>query len=194
MLATSARDLPTDEGEWATEIKWDGARALAFAADGDVILRSRSGRDMTSSYPEVAGGLVAAVGRRSLILDGELVAFEGNKPRFTLLQKRLHVSRPPPSLVAAVPVAIVVFDLLHQADRSLLRVPYEQRRALLEGLVLEPGPVLVPPAFPGEIRAVADASRQLELEGVIMKRLSSLYFPGRRSTDWRKVKNESYCR
>jgi bifunctional non-homologous end joining protein LigD len=189
MLASAARDLPGREEEWASEIKWDGARALAFVAGGEVVIRSRSGRDVTSTYPEVAADLAAASGGRSLILDAEIAAFEGNRPRFELLQRRLHVGRPSLTLITAVPVTFLAFDLLHHEGRSLLRNPYLRRRALLEALGLETGSVLVPPAFAGEIRSVADASRDLGLEGVMLKRLGSTYSPGRRSADWLKVRH-----
>lgn len=189
MLATPARDLPPDPSEWAAEVKWDGARAVAYAAGGEVVLRNRHGRDVTAGYPEVAAALTVAAGRRTLILDGELVAFDGGQPSFALLQRRLHVSRPQSSLLSAVPVTYVAFDLLRQASRTLLRNPYQQRRALLDDLGLERDWMSVPPAFPGQAEAVSDASRALGLEGIVLKRLSSLYHPGRRSDGWLKVKH-----
>ena len=73
-----------------------------------------------------------------------------------------------PALVAAVPVTYIAFDLLWQASRSLLRSPYAQRRALLDGLALAGERLSVPPAFPGQARALADASRELGLEGVVL--------------------------
>jgi ATP-dependent DNA ligase len=76
-----------------------------------------------------------------------------------------------------------------QASRSLLRSPFAQRRALLDGLALAAEHVSVPPAFPGQARALADASRDLGLEGVVLKRLSSPYQPGQRSGDWLKIRN-----
>jgi bifunctional non-homologous end joining protein LigD len=189
MLATATRDLPADDADWAAEIKWDGVRALAFVAAGDVIIRGRDGKDVTGTYPEVAAGLGEMAGRRSLILDGEIVAFDGPRPSFARLQRRMHAARPNLMLRSAVPVSYVAFDLLHQAGRSLLRNPYEQRRALLDALGLESGTISVPPAFPGEIQAVIDASRQLSLEGVMLKRLRSYYYPGRRTGSWLKVKH-----
>jgi bifunctional non-homologous end joining protein LigD len=110
-----------------------------------------------------------------LIVDGEIAVFDGGSPGFAQLQRRMHVGRPAPALVAAVPVTYVAFDLLWQASRSLLRSPYAQRRALLDGLALAGERVSVPPAFPGQARALADASRELGLEGVVLKRLSSSY-------------------
>ena len=106
-----------------------------------------------------------------------------------MLQRRMHVARPAPALVAAVPVTYIAFDLLWQASRSLLRSPYAQRRALLDGLGLAAEHLSVPPAFPGQAHALADASRDLGLEGVVLKRLSSIYQPGQRSGDWLKIRH-----
>jgi bifunctional non-homologous end joining protein LigD len=189
MLATPARQLPADDDAWSAEIKWDGVRALAFVSAGEAVLRGRDGKDVSGSYPELVAALAAAAGRRSLILDGEVIAFDCGRPSFSRLQKRMHVARPTRVLTSSVPVSYVAFDLLHQAGRSLLRNPYAQRRALLDALDMETGIVSVPPAFPGEARAVIDASKQLGLEGVMLKRLRSYYYPGRRTGSWLKVKH-----
>lgn len=193
MLATPARNVPGDDDEWSAEIKWDGVRALAFVSGGEAVLRGRDGNDISATYPEVTSDLAAASGRRSVILDGEIVAFDRGRPSFSMLQRRMHVARPTGILKSAVPVSYVAFDLLHQAGRSLLRNPYAQRRAMLDALAVEAGlesaTVSVPPAFPGEVRAVIDASRQLGLEGTMLKRLRSYYYPGRRSGSWLKIRH-----
>jgi bifunctional non-homologous end joining protein LigD len=190
MLATSTRALPGQENDWAAEAKWDGVRALAYISSGTAVLRGRSGRDVTSSYPELARALGEAAGpRRTLILDGEITAFGADKPSFALLQHRMNVAHPAPALIAAVPVTFIAFDLLWRASRSLLDRPYGQRRALLDGLGLAAEHVSVPPSFPGQVRALTDASRELGLEGVVLKRLSSSYQPGQRSSDWLKIRH-----
>jgi bifunctional non-homologous end joining protein LigD len=188
MLATLARALPPDEAEWTAEFKWDGMRASAYMRNGRAWFRSRTGRDITSSYPELAAIAVAA-GRRSLILDGEIVAFRDNRPDFSALQRRMHVTRPNPGLLAAVPVTFVAFDLIQAGTRSLLRNPYRQRRAVLDGLGLQAPGVQVPPAFPGEAAVVVAASAAQGFEGVILKRPGSVYEPGRRSSAWLKIKH-----
>jgi bifunctional non-homologous end joining protein LigD len=189
MLASAARGTPPAEEEWAAEMKWDGVRALAYVSDGAVVLRGRTGRDITAGYPEIAAGLVTVAGPRTVILDGEIIAFEGPRPSFARLQRRLHTARPDPMLLEAVPVAFVAFDMLHRAGRPLLGNPYAQRRALLDDLAPGSGAVTIPPAFPGESRAVIDASRRLGLEGVVLKRIDSRYHPGRRSPEWLKIRH-----
>jgi bifunctional non-homologous end joining protein LigD len=189
MLATPARELPDAPADWAAEIKWAGARALAYVAGGEVTIRNRNGSDVTAAYPEIAAALTQAAGHRTLILDGEVAAFDGDQPSFALLQRRLRQARPDRNLITAIPVTYVAFDLLRQAGRDLLGNPYEQRRALLDALALDRRGLIVPPAFPGQASEVAQAGRQLGLEGVILKQLRSRYHPGRRTDAWLKVKN-----
>ena len=189
MLAAPARQLPADEERWSAEFKWDGARTLAYIVAGAVVLRSRGGLDVTATYPELARALAAAVPRRSLILDGEAVALDGPRPSFARLQRRMHVSRPGSSLVTAVPVTYMVFDLLYEAGRLVTSRPYEQRTARLGELGIESPGVSVPPAFPRDAAAVLAASRDLGIEGIVLKRLTSAYQPGRRSLDWLKIRH-----
>jgi ATP-dependent DNA ligase len=85
MLATPALAVPGNETEWGAEAKWDGARVLACGNGGTGVLRGRSGGDVTGSYPEVAAALGRAAGRRTMILDGEITVFDGDRPSFALL-------------------------------------------------------------------------------------------------------------
>ena len=93
MLAVSVKVLPAAERDWAAEAKWDG-RALAYVSGGEVVIRSRGGRDVTGTFPELAAGVLEAADGRAVILDGEVAALDGSLPSFALLQRRLHVSRP----------------------------------------------------------------------------------------------------
>jgi bifunctional non-homologous end joining protein LigD len=186
MLATLGE--PPAGGEFAFEFKWDGIRCLAYVRAHGVRLLSRTGRDITTGYPELAG-LASLVGRRRLVLDGELVAFDGaGVASFERLQQRMHVDDPSPALVAAVPVVYEVFDLLALDGTSTTGLAYQERRELLAGLGLRSDSVRVPAYFPGaDAAAVMTAARAQGLEGIVAKRLTSAYQPGRRSRDWIKV-------
>jgi len=163
MLAT-AGPLPRGEG-WAYEVKWDGYRVLAAVEDGRTTLRSRTGRDATQDYPEVALDLPDA------LVDGEVVALLDGRPSFSALQ--LH----------SIPVTFVPFDLLHLEDRSLLELPYTDRRTLLVSLFPD-----APPAF-DDGPLLLETTRAQGLEGVVAKRRDSRYFPGRRTESWVKTKH-----
>ena len=85
-------------------------------------MRSRLGRDITTTYPDLAG-VAGGAGGRQLVLDGEIVASgPGGKPDFAAL-RRMHVRRPSARLAAAVPVTYLVFDVMHIDGRDLLRIP-----------------------------------------------------------------------
>ncbi len=182
---------PQGDGRWAYEMKWDGVRALAYVEGGQVRLYSRNGNDVTPAYPEL-GELGRAVGGRPCVLDGEVVAFDDRgRPRFNALQPRVHQRDPAKvrRLMTMVPVTYFLFDVLHVGDDPVIALPYAERRALLANLV-RPGPRWdVPPYLAGPADQVLDQSRRLGLEGVVAKLMGSPYRPGRRSPEWRKVKN-----
>ena len=187
MLATAGA-LPPDDG-WAFEVKWDGVRALVAVAAGRLTLTSRTGNDVTSSYPEVAG-LGGQLAGRQVLLDAEVVVLdEAGRADFGLLQSRLHVARPGPSLRSRTPVQLLVFDVLHLDGASLLGMSYDGRRAVLAGLGLHGEHWQVPEAFLAGGAELLAATRARGLEGVVAKQRQSDYRPGRRSDSWRKVKH-----
>ncbi|HEY5336226.1 MAG TPA: ATP-dependent DNA ligase, partial [Mycobacteriales bacterium] len=186
MLATLSPSVP-DGDQYVYEMKWDGVRAVARVDSGAVVLTSRNNKDMTVSYPELSRS--APDGR--LLLDGEIVASDrAGAPSFRLLQRRMHVTGAADAerLAASIPVAYLVFDVLHADGRSWLRRPYEERRERLDELALR-GAWQVPPAFGLSGDDALSASKEHRLEGVVAKRLGSSYQPGKRGRDWLKVKN-----
>ena len=190
MLATVG-PLPADDAAFAYEIKWDGVRALASLSEGRVHLESRRLVDITPRYPEL-WPLAEAVGRPAL-LDGEVVAFdEAGRPSFGELQHRMHVTDPGDvrRRMDRHPVAYMVFDVLWLDDRSTMDLPYAERRKLLEGLDLDHPCWSVPGNHLGEGAPLLAATRAQGLEGIVAKRLTSTYEPGRRSRAWVKVKSK----
>lgn len=188
MLAREARGPPSGEG-WAFELKWDGVRALADLRDGVTTIRARRGDDVTPRYPELTG-LAAAVARDA-VLDGEIVAFDADgRPSFGRLQRRMGLTREPMirRRTAEVPVTYVAFDLLRLDGDSLLAEPYERRRELLDGLAIDAASWQAPRHHLGDGGALLELVRERRLEGIVAKRLESVYRPGRRSSDWVKVK------
>ncbi len=191
MLATPGELPAARPRAWATEMKWDGVRAISYVRGADVRVFSRNDRDVTVSYPELRE--LGRVLRHHAVLDGEIVAMDPDgRPNFGLLQSRMHVVDPAKarSLKSRVPVCYLVFDVLELDGRRVLHVPYEQRRELLEQLELEVDGIAVPPAFQGNPDDAMRASRDNGLEGVVCKRLDSIYTPGRRSRAWVKVKHQ----
>ena len=192
MLATLSKSLPRDEDNYAFEVKWDGVRSIAYVEGGRARFESRRGGDITSRYPELRG-LGPALSSTAVVLDGEIVAFEGERPSFERLQRRMHVSneRAVRRLMGEVPVVYVIFDLLWLEGHSVLELPYRERRKLLDELGPQGPSWQTPAAHEGGGTALLDATRNLGLEGVVAKRLDSTYEPGRRSRAWLKVKNHN---
>lgn len=193
MLATTGTEadirLSRKDGEkWAYEMKWDGYRILAGVGGGGVVLSSRNGKDYTDHFPQLQELVELVEG--GAVLDGELVALDENgRPDFGALQE-LHSGDVGPE---SVEIRYMVFDILSvgglgEAGRSLLRTPYEERRQILRDTVSEGEYVSVPPAHTGTLEQATAVSRQLKLEGVVAKRLCSVYLPGKRGSAWLKMK------
>ena len=146
---------------------------------------------MTASYPELRG-LGEALGSLQAVLDGEIVALdEAGRPSFEALQPRMNTAEPSRvrRLAERVPVTYMIFDLMHLDGHSALEIPYCERRRLLEGLELAGSHWATPPSQVGDGDVLLRAARDNGLEGVVAKRLDSLYRPGRRDPNWLKVKN-----
>lgn len=185
-------ELPPDrdDARWAYEMKWDGVRAVGYVLAGRLRLMSRTGRDVSPAYPELAG-LAGQLADRDCVLDGEIVALREGRPSFHALQDRMHQRNASRirELVRTTPVTYLLFDVLHLDGEPLVELPYVSRREILDGLALA-GPRWDSPPYylGGGPRAVAESLR-LQLEGVVAKRLDSPYRPGRRAAWWIKIKN-----
>jgi bifunctional non-homologous end joining protein LigD len=194
MLATPATALPDDDKpgptRWAYEMKWDGMRAIVAVRDGRVTITSRAGNDATARFPELAGLGVALAGTDA-VLDGELVALDdAGVPSFERLQPRMQARSAAAVRAAAAeqPVVFMAFDVLAVAGHDTTGLPYSERRALLERLELAGPSWQTPPVAQGDGATARATAEHLGLEGVVAKRLDSVYLSGRRSDAWRKVK------
>ena len=185
MLATltDRRDFGED---WLLERKLDGERCVARKHGGEVQLESRTGKDLTGTYPEVSAA-VGAQRDRDLLLDGEVVAYDGEQTSFSRLQQRLGVTKPSPEQVAAYPVVYCVFDLLKVDGEDLRGRALLERRARLARAIRPAAALQLTQAWREDSqRRFAEACRS-GWEGLIAKRADAPYVPGR-SKDWLKLK------
>ena len=190
MLATAAEEIFSDAG-WTFEVKWDGVRALCFISGGRARLVSRNGRELGSQYPEVlAAASQAAAGHAEMILDGEIVAFDEGRPSFQKLQRRMNLSQDGriERMAEAEPVVYCVFDILYLDGYLLTGCSFTERRRILQNSLTPSAQVTVPTAFEERGEELYAAARSGGLEGVVGKRKTSTYTPGRRSTNWLKFK------
>lgn len=162
------------DDRWAFESKHDGNRLLVHHDDGNLRLQSRSGRDSTGDYR------LAIASEYIMLLDGEAVSLNTDGvPEFNLIQNR-----------AVTRVEYWAFDILELNGRDLTRVPYRQRREILEKVGQVSTGFSVPPLIDAQTGAQAqECSVDAGIEGVIAKSWDSVYEFGRRSKNWLKSKN-----
>jgi bifunctional non-homologous end joining protein LigD len=175
MLATLV-DRPFDRPGWVYEEKYDGYRILAYKEGARVTLWSRNAKDRTDTF----AGVASALGRlrdRTLLLDGEVVAFDSKKvSRFQLLQR------------GDAPQVFAAFDCLYRAGRDLRRLPLAERRAELEAALGKGSTgILVSRRLGRNGLAAFRIAGKKGFEGVVAKDSASIY-EERRSTRWLKVK------
>jgi bifunctional non-homologous end joining protein LigD len=179
-----------DDPAWWFEPKLDGIRCLADMTTGDTVLRTRTGRDVTSQYPELHM-VHELIDQVNAVIDGEIVAFDQDGHNsFEALQQRMNLAneREIKRIAAQIPVSLVVFDLLWLDGHETCGLTLEERRELLELITEQDERLQLMSHAEGDGRSFTEAARQLGLEGVVAKRRGSLYVPGRRSPDWRKIK------
>jgi bifunctional non-homologous end joining protein LigD len=193
MLAEGGYE-PFDHEDWAFEPKLDGIRTLAYVGTDGTRLVSRTGRDQTERYPELEN-LARFINALQAVIDGEIVASdEDGKPSFERLQQRmnLHGAKDIEKARRKIPVVLFAFDLLWLDGEDLTRRPMEDRRELLEEIVTETGPMRLTVVAQGTGTTLFDAAKELGFEGVVAKKHGSMYVPGRRTKDWRKIKAVNY--
>jgi bifunctional non-homologous end joining protein LigD len=181
MLATLAEDVPRGTG-WEFEVKWDGYRAIATEAGGEVTLTSRNGNDLTVRFQNVAREIPKAVKTTDCVLDGEVCALdEAGRSSFSEMQQ----GKP------GTPIVYYVFDLLELEGEPLIDLPLVERRRRLEQLLDKRNKTVRLSESFDDGRALYGAAKEQRLEGIMAKRLDSRYLPGRRTRDWLKVKTHS---
>jgi bifunctional non-homologous end joining protein LigD len=188
MLATAAdpdRGLPDDGADWSYEVKWDGMRVLADLRDGRVTLHSRTERDITIAFPELAA-LGAA--HPDVLLDGEIVVLADGVPSFRALADRMNVreARRAAALAATAPATLIAFDALRMSGVDLTSRSWQERREVLERLQPSGRLWQLSPVH-DDLAPLLAATVEHGLEGVVAKRRSSVYRPGFRSPDWIKL-------
>jgi len=195
MYASVGSSVPS--GGWTFEPKYDGVRVLAFATSGEVSLMTRNGKDKSAQFPEIVEALraFASKKKKNFVLDGEIVALiDGEPGRFQELQSRMHVKEV--HLIArhrsSTPVALITFDILLAGNDILVREPWRTRRArLLKELGKSTSGILrITESVEGDGDKMLAVANKQGWEGIIAKKVESIYQPGERSHSWLKLKIE----
>ncbi len=193
-LASPLEGPPENLGpreEWLAEWKWDGIRAQIVRRGGAVFLWSRGEELLAGRFPE----LESAAGRLpdGTVLDGEVLAYRGGVLPFAVLQTRIGRQRLTPKVLEEAPAAFMAYDLMEEDGRDVRAEPLRERRArLVQRLDAVSERLLVSPSVEGatwdDLAAQREEARARNVEGLMLKRLSSPYQAGRRRGDWWKWK------
>jgi ATP-dependent DNA ligase len=193
MLAVRATTLPAD-GEWIFEPKWDGFRALIFRDGPDILIQSRDEKPLNRYFPELIEPLLSQMPDRCA-LDGEIVIAREGKLDFDALQLRLHPAASRVNLLSKqTPASFVIFDVLAQDDRNLLRTPFYQRRQILESIMSSATPPIHLTPATRDRNIAQDWFQRFEgagLDGVVGKSIDGSYEPNKRVMV--KIKHEREC-
>lgn len=178
--------------EWQAEWKWDGIRAQLIKRGGEVFVWSRGEDLITDRFPEITqAGHTLPDGT---VIDGEvLVAKDDKILPFSILQKRIGRKTLGKAILAEAPAILMLYDMIEEGGVDLRATPLAERRAKLEALVQGKSSVFrLSPTVPfqdwTELTESRTHSRELNVEGLMLKRLSSPYQSGRRRGDWWKWK------
>jgi bifunctional non-homologous end joining protein LigD len=181
------QDKPFSNPKWIFEIKWDGVRAIAQIENGKTRLWARSGRDVTSEYPEFKD-LASKFRVNEAIVDGEIVTLDKDgRSNFHQLQNRLGVQNPSQKLTQSIPLDYFAFDLMYVDGYDLRKAPLIERKELLQKLMVGSERVHYSEHIAEQGEALFEAARSKGLEGIVGKLKDSIY-SGARTSSWVKLK------
>lgn len=201
MLLGSA-SLPFDDKNYAFEVKYDGVRILSRIAESAVLYNRRLNA-RTRQYPEIAAQLKELCSKAgagaATVLDGEIIALSAEgAPDFYRVMKRDRVAEPAQRFIKENPAYYMVFDVTELNGAALYAAPYALRRekleALFKGLKTPLPNIKLVDSVTGGGTALFMAAEGEGLEGIVAKRLDSVYKANVRSHDWLKIKIKNYTR
>jgi DNA ligase-1 len=183
-----------DPAEWILEWKWDGIRAQLVKRGGAIHLWSRGEELITHRFPEIVAAATHLPD--GTVLDGEVLAFRDDRPLpFSALQQRIGRQKQVAQMARAVPVVFMTYDLLEQNGKDIRELALSERRerliTILPPGVLRPSPIVTGSSWEA-LAEVRTESRVRGVEGLMLKRASSIYGVGRKRGDWWKWKVEPY--
>ena len=183
-----------DVAAFAAEWKWDGIRVQVVAAGGGLRLYTRTGDDISQTFPDVAGAFAASL-VTGIVLDGELLIVRGGTvAAFNDLQQRLNRKAVTKAMLDRYPAHVRLYDLLMQGDEDLRPLAFDQRRARLEAWHARAAPASTSVsellAIPNreELERIWGQTRGQGIEGLMLKRRASPYLAGRPKGHWYKMK------
>lgn len=180
---------PFSDPDYFFEIKFDGERCLAYLDEKNTVLINKRGVKMLPKVPELS--VLNKFIKKRCILDGELMVMKNGKPDFTEIQKRSLMANPLRIKIASerFPACFTAFDILYIGNKLVTNLPLFKRRELLQDNIIEQNRLFaLSECFAGDGEKLYDFAASAELEGVVAKHRDSLYYPGKRTGEWLKIK------
>jgi bifunctional non-homologous end joining protein LigD len=190
-MEPKAHPKPFDDIQYGFQIKWDGTRVLAHVKHGKPRLFNRKKNVRTKQYPEINDALSELFPKNDVILDGEIITLKEGKPNFQQLMRRDRASDKNTInyLVQHIPVTYVVFDILSLNDKTLVDSTFGYRDHVLKSVLNSCDPIVVTDTFQAKGKLLYSVIKEKGLEGIVAKKLDSLYEIGKKSGSWLKIKN-----
>ncbi|QIG89388.1 ATP-dependent DNA ligase [Chryseobacterium sp. POL2] len=191
-LEKKLEDLGSED-EWQVEYKWDGIRGQMIKRNEEIFIWSRGEELVTAQFPEIEDELKSWKG--NFVLDGEILAFKDNSVlNFNELQKRLNRKSLTKKMLEEIPIVVFVYDLLEFEGEDYREKPLSLRREKLEKLLQNnPSERIVLSKIINfknwnNLPEIRENSREINSEGLMLKKNSSPYHTGRKKGDWWKWK------
>ncbi|MCH5585504.1 DNA ligase [Shimazuella sp. AN120528] len=180
------------ESKYLYQVKWDGIRILTKIENGKVNLHTRHGNIRTAIYPEITSILANRFAKQTVYLDGEIIALQNGKPNFFLVAKRDRIKTESKieRSISKIPVNYVVFDVLRN-DHWLVDKPLYQRLSILQNILDESEKIQICPTTE-DGKTLFEFTKELGLEGIVIKEREGKYHIGEKHLTWRKVKHFQY--
>ena len=187
-MLIGAEGEPFDSPDYLFELKLDGERCLALLDREKTVLRNKRGNLLLPKFPELSE--IHRQVKAPCILDGELMVQKNGAPSFAEVQRRTMMTDKLKIKLAArhSPASFVAFDLLELQGDDMMGQPLYRRKELLTDAVRESERLAVSRVIEEHGAALYALAEERNLEGVVAKRRDSLYYPGKRTKDWIKIK------
>lgn len=186
MLISEMKDA-FDSPDYIFEIKWDGIRCISYL-DKDTDMRNKRNKLMIPIFPELAD--IHKQVKVKCILDHELVVLKNGIPDFYEVQKRALMSNPFKIKLAyqRYPASIIAYDILYYKNKDITMLPLMDRKKYLEDTIVENNFMAVSRFIENNGIKLFELTKDKELEGIVAKKKTSLYWQGKRTKEWIKCK------
>ena len=181
---------PFDSADWLYELKLDGERCIAYLSSDSTELRNKRNEKMLPKMPELSN--IHTYIKNKCILDGELSIIKNGQPDFFEIQRRSLMSNPIKIGIASKinPACYTAFDILYYENRPTVNMSLTERKELLKSVIISESPLFAYSRYI-EYRGTDffELAKKQNLEGIVAKKKDSLYYFGKRTKEWLKIKN-----